>query len=474
MNKFLAVIVSIFGAMSVHAQTLPDSIKVMKRTYVRVGLFSTNETDSVFSIEIYSFHRIGDQYVSGEREASKKLINQLQKFAVDTSFRTNALNNYGIDTDWIKQHPAEILASSPKKTYFRWNDAQKALIFKELTTIGNYKSALEEYIQEGCCYSMHQFYRKDFTIGFYLKEKLIGQLTSRKFNWGFAFPWTDQHGQQHFDARIDNALAKLLDSKRPPKLLKGKVLLQRLAKRIVEINERDLYKLAPRSYEKEISELRAEFRILSTDDLYGYGGYWGNGGLIQVILHNDQLPAGVNIEFLASQNNNTIYSRDSVISKYKDAVDRVRSIRFLMDHLAAHPKESLNILFFDNRTINDYNIDAVNTNPAQWKRHDDYVKSLNWYKERNVKPSFDINKSIKVSESNDCGCNLRLQSDLINKSIMFIIYEAGEYSSRWLLLPDNTVLEFSTEVGKLQLSGQDNGPVDHCLLFDLDGRLLTR
>jgi len=92
-------------------------------------------------------------------------------------------------------------------------------------------------------------------------------------------------------------------------------------------------------------------------------------------------------------------------------------VRFISDYLKANPNTKLDLYYFNNKGINDYNIESVNKNPASWARHDKWVENLKWYEKNNIKPTFDIEQSIKTSQQNDCGCNYRFDKSYIEKAI---------------------------------------------------------
>jgi hypothetical protein len=261
--------------------------------------------------------------------------------------------------------------------------------------------------------------------------------------------------------------------------LHGKGLLKHLADNIVQRNSDTLHKLAPYTYQKEIDELQPTFKVVSFSEMTGYGGYHGNGPLIEVILHNSTMLSNLNVQFLATISGNTIYSRDSVIRDYKKLVERVQSIEFITKYFKANPSETLDILYFNNHPINQYNIDGVNKNPEEWKKQDAYIKSLDWYKENNQTPSFNVSEAIKISERLNCGCNYRFPNEFIQKAICFIIDDKEKNHSRWLLLPDNTVLLYLMQ-GERVLNysysdfGEYPGVQYPCIRFDSTGKIIPK
>ena len=186
----------------------------------------------------------------------------------------------------------------------------------------------------------------------------------------------------------------------------------------------------------------------------------------------------VNIRFLASITGGKLYSRDSVIRDYKILVAKVKEIKFIIDYINAHPTQKLDILYFNNKPINQYNVDGVNKNPKEWKQHDEEIKLLGW----DVKSDstlFDSEDPRKVSERIYCGCNYRFESNFIGNAIMFLIEDQDKNLSRWFLLPDNTVLLYLSE-GRKVLGheyteyGKYPGMQYPCVRFDVNGKIIPK
>jgi hypothetical protein len=473
MKGFLITVLILLLFTGLHAQTAPDSIIIKTVTYQHAWEDTVHE-DSLIGTKTYKFIKHDSDYMLNGQPVFPDQVEGLLDAVNDPDNSNNDLGKYGIDTAWIKQNPEKILHLLPDSKYYDWNPAQKALIDKALTNIKSYIAGLNNYLKEGCCYSMHQWYRYQLEVSFYSKGQLTNRLTSRMFSYGFAYPWTDMKGQQLFNVNIEKSVNQLLNVKQRREIPDSKKLLQKLANDILQINEDSLHKLAALSYAKEIGELKKVFTVVSAQEITGYGAYWGDGHKMQIILHNDQMPPNFDIEFIASKTGNTIYSRDSVMLKYKSAVDRVKAINFIRDYLAAHPKKQLHIVFFDNLPVNNYNIDDINKDPKQWKMYDDELKSFQWDKEHDIKLSFDVEDSKKVAEHLYCGCDLRLPDSVMRRGIIFIIDDDDKNHSRWLLLPDNRVLAFFAEGHEFMDQKTTRYLFYPCSLYDLDGHPLPK
>jgi hypothetical protein len=173
-----------------------------------------------------------------------------------------------------------------------------------------------------------------------------------------------------------------------------------------------------------------------------------------------------------------MYSRDSIKMEYSTIIKRVQSVKFIMDFLERNAQTDLDIYYFNNSGINEYNIESVNKNPESWAKHDKYVEGLKWYEKNSISPSFDVNEAIKVSRQNDCGCNFRFNKAFIAKAIFFELHHERS-NSVWFLLPDDRVLLYILQGEKVldfdySEFGNMAGLQYPCVLFDLNGTRLEK
>ena len=444
--------------LSANCQISVDKIIVTK------NLLTTryNSLDSVYKSE---------NKIVLNKKAISKILKELQ---IDK--KDYLLSKYLLDTIYINKYPKKLLKLGLNKLEIDWNIKQKEFIFTELSNLNNYKKELDVYLDNGCCYTMHHFYKNEYIIDFYENSKLINQIKSRKYVWGYKFPYTDNKKNLFFNYKLDKVIEKLFFEKsknNAPK--KGKVLLKYLVNKIIENNSHDLYKLSPYTYQKEIDELKKDFNIISFEQMYAYGRYIAleKKKIIKITLHNSKMLPNVNLKFLASVDK-SLYKKDSLLAKYEIIISRVQNIDFFKNYLLKNDNARIDIYFFNNKPINNYNIENINKNPTQWKKQDEYIKSLKWYEKNNIKPSFNLNEAIKISETNNCGCNYRFEKSFIEKGVFFEFFDEDGNSSIWILLPDNTILLYITDgerVLDLNFTGfkQSFGIKFPCKLFDSKG-----
>lgn len=460
-------------------QILPDSIVITKNTYINNFIGD----DNLYHTERISAIQKGNSYVvNGDRIAKAKVLDLLGAIK-DTSNTYNSLDKHQIDTSWIKNNPNKLLTYYSKGKDFEWNDKQKEFIYQKLTNLYNYKEGLTYYLSSGCCYTMHGSYKNEYIVQFFVKDQITEEIKSRKYVRGYKMPWINQSGDTLYKFNIETALAKILRTKeKAEEPLKGNKLLSYLVNRIVDNNMSTLYVLSAYTYIREIEELKSDFEIVSFNEVQGRGRYiWSEPATMRIQLKNKYMLNNVNLMFLASKTGNIIYSRDSLKKDYKQHIDRVQSINFITSYLKSHPDTRLDIYYFNNKGINNYNIESVNKSPEDWKLHDDYLKSLETSQKLGVKFSFDLDKAIKTSQQVHCGCNYRFDRSYIEKAIFFEIRDQTGNSSIWFLLPDDTVLLYimdnATTLNFKRSDFNDTkeyGLIYPCVLFDKEGSRVNK
>jgi hypothetical protein len=446
-------------SITANCQNYIDKIIITKNVYTA----RYNKSDSLYKSENKTITN---------KKAIFKILEKFKK--VDS--KNYLLSKYKIDTTFIKNNPDEILKLYSNKLEFDWNSKQKEFIFKELCNLNNYKKELDEYLDNGCCYTMHNFYKNEYVINFYKNSNLTNQLKSRKYVWGYKFPWSDNKGNLYFDYEIDKIIEKIFNEQSKitaPK--KGEDLLKYLINEIIDNNAHHLYKLSPFTYENEINELKKEFEVISFEQIYAYGRYIGleKNKVIKTTLHNEKMLPNVNLQFLASVDK-SIYSKDTLNASYETIINRIQNINFIKNYLSKNSNSRIDVYFFNNKPINNYNIESINKNPTDWKKQDEYIESLKWYEKNNIKPSFNLKEAIKTSERNNCGCNFRFEKSFIEKGVFFEFFDEEDNSTIWILLPDNTVLLYIMDNEKaldLKLTEfeESYGIKFPCKLFNSDG-----
>lgn len=462
MRNYILIFALLFSTQ-LFSQNSPTKIEVAKIIY---SSSFDSDTETLYKVE---------NIVVEDTIKVRKLYGELSHKDERT-----LLSQFGIDTILIENNPEKFLAFYDDKNNFEWNKEQRSFILKELSRISNYEEILEDYLNNGCCYSMHNRYRSQFIIKVYSNSQLLNEYKSRKFAWSYQFPWIDNFGNKIYNYRIEKLVNIIFNEKSKNKEpLNGQKLLNYLVNKIIDSNINKLYSLAANSYINEINELKSHFTINSFEEVYGSGRYgrWDNKTL-KISLHNERMLPNVNIQFLPEVFGKKLYTRDFLLLKNKEIVERVQDINFIKEYLSLNSESILDIYFFNNKPINDYNIDAINKNPVEWQKQDVYIKSLDFYSKYNIKPSFDLKEAIKTSERLHCGCNYRFEKSFIDEAIFFEISDKNKNSSVWFLLPDDRVLLYLSQGEKI-LSfdytkfGKYPGVQTPCVLFDINGTIIN-
>ena len=472
-------------SLSTKSQILPDSIIVVSNLYIQNFNFFDNDNDvdidSLFRSESCTYIQNRGNFICGNKIISQSKVKQLLSEIYNPNNELDLLTKFGIDTAWIKNNPQELLKLYSNRYKLSWNQQQKEYIFEKLTDLNSYKLILMRNLSNGGSYSMHHAYNQEYVIQFYYNGLISTQIKSRKYAWGYQMPWVTLQNDTIYNPNIEILLKPYTDNNKIAKPLKGKKLLKYLTNELINDKAYSLYGLSAYSYLQEIEELKTDFTIISHEEVYGRGRYiWNEPKTMKITLKNDIMLPNVYLQFLASAVGTTIYSRDSIKRDYKEIVNRIQSISFIVDFLKQNSGTKLDIYYFNNNTINEYNIDGVNKNPTEWKKQDDYIESFKWYERHNIKPSFDIDKAIKTSEKNHCGCNYRFDYDFIKKAIFFeLSNNETKENSVWFLLPDNRVLLYIMEGNKVlnydyELFGESKGLQYPCVLFTLNGEIIEK
>ncbi|SEG59483.1 hypothetical protein SAMN05421847_2861 [Halpernia humi] len=364
MKNFLLFFV-LFISIKTYSQNDATKIEITKVVY-----------SASFGEESENLYKVFSKVISKKNE-----IQNLYKLLSEKNDES-LLSKFGIDTISIKNNPEKLISLYDNRNDVSWNKEQRNFIIKELSNISNYKEKQKEYFDNGCCYSMHNYYRNQYIIKVYNNSTLLNEYKSRKFSYGYKFPWTDNLGNKIYNYKIEKIVEDVFNENSKNKQpLHDDELLKYLVNKIIESNINELYKLSAYSYIDDINGLKSNFKVDSFEEVYGRGRYiWDEGKTIKISLHNDEMLPNVNIQFLAEVVGKKLYTKDSLLLKYKRIVEKVQNINFVKNYLSQNPESKLDIYFFNNKPINDYDIDGVNKNPAEWKKQDDYIKSLDFYK----------------------------------------------------------------------------------------------
>ena len=407
-----------------------------------------------------------------------QLLNELKNIkSVNQIFKET-----NIDTILIKQNPEQLIKFYDDK-YIRWNAQQVSFISEKLSQIETYKKHYENYLELGCCVHMHQRYRDEYVMKVFENGTLKNIFTSRKsLPNSKKLPWTDSRDLKNYNQNVDKLFFEIIGSKKQyQELMIGNELTKHLVTKIIDYHKPNLYELSAYDYFEELNELKSDFEILNIGEIYGSGRYiWNESKTYYARLTNSLMMPQVNIMFLATKEGRSIYSRDSIKSDYKDIINRVQKVEFLTNYVSQNQSVKLDIYYFNNKPINDYNIDSFNKNSKQWIKHDTFLESIKKYEDVETKPTYANEDAIRVSKELYCGCNFRFKKEFTEKAIFLELNDKEKKeNSVWYLLPDDTVLLYIMQGDKVidydyTKFGKFPGIQYPCVLFDLKGNIIDR
>ena len=409
-------------------------------------------------------------------------VNQLISELKNTKSIDHLLVETKIDTTAIHQNPKQLIKYYDNK-FIGWNAQQIDYISEKLSHIETYKEYFASYLELGCCVGMHQRDREEYIIKVFENDILTDTYTSRKSLPNTSkVPWTNTNNTQNYNISVDKIFFDLIGSKKSYKqLIRGKELTKYLVTKIIDEHQRTLYELSAYDYFDELNELKTDFEILNIGEVYGRGRYiWNAPKTYYARLKNTSMLPQVNIMFLASKSRKSIYSRDSIKSDYKDIIKRVQGIDFLIEHIHKNSSTKLDIYYFNNKPINDYNIDNFNKNHEEWSKHDKFLESIKKFENEETKPAYANQDAIRINKEIYCGCNYRFKKDFAEKAVFIELNnKETKENSVWYLLPNNTVLLYIMQGNKVldyeyTKFGKFKGIQYPCVLFDLKGNIIDR
>lgn len=444
---------------------------------------------SKYSIEVHynlyatGFDNIEYLYNTGQiKIKNSKEINQIIDELTNTKSINQLFTESKIDTSQIAQNPKNLIKYYDNKL-ITWNKQQVDYISDKLAEIKTYKEYFAKYIELGCCVQMHQRYRDEYVIKVFENNALTNTYTSRKSLPNTRkIPWANNKDKLNYNTKIDEVFLKIIGAKKGiQKTMSGNKLTKYLVTQLIDYHKPTLYELSAYDFYDELNELKTDFEILKIGEVYARGRYiWNEPKTYYARLTNNLMKPQVNMLFLATKDKKLIYSRDSIKADYTEIVKRVQNIDFLIRHIKTNPSVQLDIYYFNNKPINEYNIDGFNKNPEQWIKHDKFLESIEKYKDEEPKPTYANEDAKRVSKQLYCGCNYRFEKEFAEKAVFIELYnKEKKENSIWYLLPDNTVLLYLMQGEKVldyeyTEFGEFSGSQYPCVLFDLKGNIIDK
>ncbi|MFK7748378.1 MAG: hypothetical protein AB8B65_08315 [Kordia sp.] len=187
---------------------------IEKEVYVIYNLYASGFDGEEYLYETDSIK------IKNNRKTTNLLSAISNVQSVDDIFK-----NSKIDTLKILNAPLDFIKKY-KNSKIDWNQQQQEFIKPQLRDIRLYKKYYLDYLNSGCCVTMHQSYRDEYQIRVFENNTLVDEITSRKSIGGFKIPWKSSFTEtKSYNFDIENILFDIIHSrKKSPKLLKRKKL----------------------------------------------------------------------------------------------------------------------------------------------------------------------------------------------------------------------------------------------------------
>jgi len=449
-------------------------------------LYSQNpEYKIVVTYNLYATGFEGDEYLYSKNKidvtSSKKTNQLIQELNLNKSI-DDVFKEIGIDTLKILNNPKSLIKLY-KNDRIKWNKQQIEYITEKLRDLDTYKNNFSKHLSAGCCVFMNHRYRDEYVIDIFFQEQLVNSFASRKsLPNSRKIPWIGNQNEENYNYEIDKILFDIIGNQKSFRKLPSKSNLTKdLVSEIIDYHKPILYDLSAYDYLQELNELKTDFEILEIGEVYAGGWYIRNENKTYYArLKNSLMLPQVNMIFYSEKKRSTIYSRDSLKADYKNILSRVQEIEFLTNYLKQNLNVSLDIYYFNNKPINDYNIENFNSNPKKWIKHDQFLERNIKYENIEPKPSYADAEAIRFSQDFYCGCNFRFDRKFVEKAIFIELNnKETKENSIWHLLPDNTVLLYGMQGEKVldynyKDFGKFKGIQYPCVLFDLNGNIIDR
>lgn len=396
-----------------------------------------------------TYKHIRDNKGEKESSATKKIgtvsfetISSLTKAFNDNNFSKLQLQNFGYDKDWIQSN-SDKLFSYIKDKNNHWTTQQISFVKQQLSEIDNFQSAVNRVVGREGIYIIFKDGGTSFKATFYYKDQKPIEVTANENPFGM--PWQID-STKTFNPEIPRLFSEILPenstyTKR--RFSKLKNLMPELSKTIYDEKcRKKVDELAALEFQKEIDELKAKFKILSASE-YGYrdGYIWEDKQVIKIKIHDSTMLENLNIDLYLTREGNTLYTRDSILTKGTNLVNKVQGIPFIKSFLLADTSRKLMINFENGASINNKVIDGFNKTPEQWKNSDWWTNSLRRDDSLGRAHDFNTDEAIKTSIQVNCGCNFRLDNNFLKGGVHFVIHDekTGNWST-WIILPDSTIV----------------------------------
>jgi len=464
MTKIFALILMILFSSygSAFCEEYPHTVVIKdysSDSYVGVYKY---EYELVLNGENYSLFRcyLQESDRKGERMRSKRkflkeipveyittLLNEIQ-----TPQDSLGLSDLGFSYEWFYENPAQLYDIAERQWKERWpddrawNSHQVELIKRELVKSENiYRAVQQKFLGAGII-ELHSTGRSQLILE--LKYDQVTTTLSASKNY-LGLPWVLNGEQKLYNQDISKIIDKLIPQNRGfnKKRLQPKTreqILEGIIRKLYDnYCEREVKKLAHYNYQEEVDELREYFEISGLkEERTGTNNWDGEDRLFiyaRYPTESRNICFGINLTY----EEETLYTRDSVLEKADYYYRLVNEIPFLLTYLDENPERRIEISF-DN---------GFSLSPKVKK----YQSGQNsWYKG---------------------SCLTGAKDEFLNKCVAFILRNEKGEGSNWLITPNlDVILIYYQHPTVYRYSDEDLGLMGPsiryaCKHFDMNGNL---
>lgn len=432
MKRIALAFILLTMTLIVKSQNMPDSIVIIYSQHAP-DWFDKGVT---YFSDTISIIKNGNKYLLDNKEINSTKIKTLYNEIKNPLSLRESFYRSGIDTVIIKTNPLS-LKTNYKENKYKWNKSQTSYISNELSNINNYIEQYAEYLDPYKSVSIPPYYENEIIIECFQNGILLDRIESNKSKPFriYQFPWTNSiSDDEYYNINLGEVVLDILNMKNPSgNLLQGKKLLNYLSSKVIESKRKKLLELSVNTYQSEVDELKDDFTIVHAREKTTYGGYTGDGGIIVLILQNEKMLPNIYFSVGLSIQKSTLYFRDSIKNDFQYILDKVQSITFISNYLKENSDRKLYIHYFNNKPINEYIYNHVI-------------------------------RTCVVQQ--------------LEGAITFELINENNDTSLWLLLPNDFILLFRMDGGKVlnypyTQFGENKGDLYPCLRFDKSGEIVN-
>ena len=362
------------------------------------------------------------------------------------------IEDLGYDYAWFKENADEVFKISRKLWEKRWPDSpawnsqQEEYIRSQLVTPLNISEAVQSRFFNKGYVILSNSVRNSLRLEFHYGDSLKVIEKGSHFR---GLPWKREDGTKLFNQRISDCVNRILPENRAfNKILidewTSQECLEAIIDRIYQSEcESRVKELAYLNYEAELAELKGRFKLWGFKEKGSSTGNWSGEDRLCFFAKDTAETRNIRFRVCLTFEDNSLFTRDSVLKKGAKYLDLVQKIPFLLDYLDEDPNRSLDVSF-----------DNGNSLSEKVKKH----------------------QSGEYSWSNST-CLKGMTEAFLDQCVAFVLRDEVGHGSNWIITPElDVILVYYQYPTVFKYSDEDlglKGPSIRyaCQHFDLEGNL---